>query len=271
MSQSEQSPTTSVRIGDAPVESTAPAPDQIVYDLTRFTLADMVQCGTALRPLVTESNSMEEAAQKAIRCFYEHCRDKISKERSCVLVRLFRTHPYGGLSKELRAFADSKAGSAAPSADTKCLTLLATTGDDPKWNSRRTSEGHQCIPLLSAAMVEQFPMIAQLIRQLGLTTTELLQPTAEIIKDIGQRQFGVFHVPVAANSPFIPAQKDFVLPYKVASVLGFGGLLPDGDLFAVIIFSRVAIPASTAEMFRTIALNLKLGLLALLEKPVFAG
>jgi hypothetical protein len=76
---------------------------------------------------------------------------------------------------------------------------------------------------------------------------------------------------VAASSPFIPAQKDFVLPYKVASVLGFGGLLPDGDLFAVIIFSRVAIPASTAEMFRTIALNLKLGLLALLEKPVFAG
>jgi hypothetical protein len=272
MSQSEQPSTTSVRIGDGLEESTAPAADyQLVYDLTRFTLADMVRCARALRVLVSESTSMEEAAQKATRCFYEHCRDKISNERSCVLVRLFKTHPYRGLSKELRAFADSGAGGAAPSLDTKCLTLLATTGDDQKWNSRRTSEGHQCIPLLSEAMVGQFPMIAQLIHQLGLTTTELLRPTAEIIKDADQRQFGVFHVPVAANSPFIPAQKDFVAPYKVASVLGFGGLLPDGDLFAVIMFSRVAIPASTAEMFRTIALNLKLGMLALLEKPVFAG
>ncbi len=213
---------------------------------------------------------MEDAAQKATKCFYEYYRDKISNERSCVLVRFFRTHPYGGVRKELRAFADSKAGGAALSADTKCLTLLGTTGDDPKWNSRRTSEGHQCIPLLSAAMVEQFPMIAQLIRQLGLTTTELLRPTAEIIKDLGQKQFGVFHIPVAANSPFIPAQKEFVAPYGVASVLGFGGMLPDGDLFVVIIFARVAIPSSTAEMFRTVALNLKLGLLALLDKPVFA-
>jgi hypothetical protein len=120
-------------------------------------------------------------------------------------------------------------------------------------------------------MVGEFPMIAQLIRQLGLTTTELLQPTTQIIKDLGQRQFGVFHVPVAANSPFIPAQQEFVAHYGIASVLGFGGILPDGNLFAAILFARVSIPASTAEMFRTIALNLKLGLLALLEKPVFAG
>lgn len=271
MSQSEQSPTTSLRSGDAPGKSATSTPDQLVYDLTRFTLADMVGCGRALRSLVTESTSMEEAAQKATRCFYEHCRDKISNDRSCVLVRFFRTHPYGGLPKELRAFADSKAGGAALAKDTKCLTLLGTTGDDPKWNSRRTSKGHQCIPLLSAAMVEQFPMISQLIHQLGLSTTELVRPTAAIIKDLGQKQFGVFHIPAAANSPFIPAQKEFVAPYGVASVLGFGGMLPDGDLFVAILFARVSIPASTAEMFRTIALNLKLGLLALLEKPVFGG
>ncbi len=270
MSQSERSPTTSLRIGIRSEKAATSTPDQLVYDLTRFTLADMVGCGRALRSQVTESTSMEEAAQKATRCFYEHCRDKICNDCSCVLVRFFKTHPYGGLSKELRAVADSKAGGATLSTDTKCLTLLGTTGDDPKWNSRRTSAGHQCIPLLSADMVEQFPLISQLIHQFGLTTTELLRPTSEIIKDIGQKQFGVFHVPVAANSPFIPAQQEFVAPYGVASVLGFGGMLPDGDLFAAILFARVSIPASTAEMFRTIALNLKLGLLALLDKPVFS-
>jgi hypothetical protein len=105
----------------------------------------------------------------------------------------------------------------------------------------------------------------------GLTTTDLLRTTPEIIKDLNQKSFGVFHVPAAVNSPFVPAQKDFVVPYGIASVLGFGGILPDGELFAVIIFARVAIPTSTAEMSRTIALNLKLGLLAILDKPVFAG
>lgn len=67
----------------------------------------------------------------------------------------------------------------------------------------------------------------------------------------------------------MPAQKDFVVPYGIVSVLGFGGFLPDGNLFAVIIFARVPTSPSVAEMFRTVALNLKLGLLALSDKPVF--
>jgi hypothetical protein len=129
---------------------------------------------------------------------------------------------------------------------------------------------HKCIPLMSEAMVEQFPMVSQLIRQLGLTTTEVLRTTPKIIKDVEQRNFGVFYVPVAAGSPFVPAQKDFVAPYGIASVLGFGGILPDGELYIVIIFARAAIPSATAEMFRTIAVNLKLGMLALIDKPVFA-
>jgi hypothetical protein len=47
-------------------------------------------------------------------------------------------------------------------------------------------------------------------------------------------------------------------------------MLPNGSVFAVIVFARVAIPAPTAEMFKTISLNLKLGILAILDKPIFA-
>jgi hypothetical protein len=247
-----------------------PASDQPAYDLTRFTLADMVRCGAALRRLATEATSMEDAAQRVTRYLYENLRDKTaSNNRSCVLVRFFKTHLYGRLIEELR---EAAAVSSAPlTKDTKCLTLLATAGDEPHWNSRQSSRMHKCIPLLSEAMVEQFPMISQLIRQMGMTTTDLLCTTPEIIKDLHRKNFGVFHVPAAINSPFVPAQKDFVVPYGIGSVLGFGGMLPHGELFAVIIFARAAIPSSTAEMFRTIALNLKLGLLAILDKPVFAG
>ena len=246
------------------------ANDQPAYDLTRFTLADMVRCGAALRRLATESTSMEDAAQRVTRYLYENLREKTSdSNRSCVLVRFFKTHLYGRLIDELRKAAIVSPATVAE--DTHCLTLLATAGDELQWNSRQSSQHHKCIPLLSEAMVEQFPMISQLIRQMGLITTDLIRTTPEIIKDLHQKSFGVFHVPAALNSPFVPAQKDFVLPYGIASVLGFGGILPDGELFAVIIFARVAIPTPTAEMFRTIALNLKLGLLAILDKPVFVG
>jgi len=256
---------------DASATAATSAPGDLAFDLRRFTLADMVRCGSGLRGLAADSVSMEEAAQKVTRYLYEHLADKTSNKRSCVLVRLFKTHPYTGLSRELQEFAASMAAAGSVTADTKCLTLLASAGDDPQWNSRRTSKGHQSIPLISEAMVKQFPMISQLIRQLGMTTAELLGRGPEILREMEQKRFGVFHVPVAADSPFIPAQKEFVAPRGVQSVLGIGGLLPDGEIFVLIIFARVAVPVATADMFRTIALSLKLGFLALLDKPVFTG
>jgi hypothetical protein len=41
MSQSDQSLKTALRIGDAPGQPASSTPDQLVYDLTRFTLADI--------------------------------------------------------------------------------------------------------------------------------------------------------------------------------------------------------------------------------------
>jgi two-component system NtrC family sensor kinase len=270
MSQPERPARTSARIAGPVGKPPAPVDVQVAHDLTRFTLADMVRCGEALRLLATEATSMEKAAQAVTRYLYENLRKRNSDNPSCVLVRFFRTLIYARLATDLREAASQTSVSAEISEDTKCLTLLATAGDDPRWNSRHTSTGHKCIPLISEAIVERFPMISQLIRQLGLTTSELLRTTPELIKELDQRNFGVFHVPMAINSPFVPAQADFVASHGVSSVLGFGGMLPDGDLFAVIIFARVAIPSSTADMFRTIALNLKVALLDLLDKPVFA-
>ncbi|MGO9055951.1 MAG: hypothetical protein ACLQU2_00970 [Candidatus Binataceae bacterium] len=243
---------------------------QFAHDLTRFTLADMVRCGASLRLLAAESTSMEEAARKVTRYLYDNFRDKASNQRSCVLVRLFKTHAYGKLTEDLREFAASRASSASPTEDTKCLILMATAGDDPLWNSRHTSKAHKSIALLSEDLLEQFPMIVHLIQDLRLSTAEVVRAQPELIKDLERKKFGIFYVPSATNSEIIPAQKEFVAPYGIASVLGFGGMLPGGDIFAAIVFSRVPIRPATAEMFRTIALNLKLGLLALLDRPVFA-
>jgi signal transduction histidine kinase len=104
-------------------------------------------------------------------------------------------------------------------------------------------------------------MVAQLIRQFGLETAAVLAPDPAIMLDLEQRTYNAFHVLRARGSPYIPAQDGFVIPFDIESVLGFGGVLPSGDLFAVILFSKVPLPAGTAEFFKTIALNIKVELL----------
>jgi hypothetical protein len=43
------------------------------------------------------------------------------------------------------------------------------------------------------------------------------------------------------------------------------------DRGLVIMFARVPIPPSTAEMFRAVALNVKMVILPFVEGPIFAG
>jgi hypothetical protein len=112
-------------------------------------------------------------------------------------------------------------------------------------------------------------MIAQLIRQLGLEVGSVLQPDPAVVADLQQRTFNVFHVPDATGSPYVPAQDDFVIRFGVRSVLGFGGVLPRGDLFAVILFARVPLPRETAELFKPLALSAKLAILPFANGPFF--
>jgi hypothetical protein len=44
--------------------------------------------------------------------------------------------------------------------------------------------------------------------------------------EMEQKSSNVFFVQETAGSPSIPAQENFVIPYKVRSVLDFGTLLP---------------------------------------------
>ena len=104
-------------------------------------------------------------------------------------------------------------------------------------------------------------MIASLLRQMGLEISAALYPTAELILDSEQHAFNVFHVREALGDSSIPAQDEFVRRFGVRSVLGFGGIMPSGELFAIILFSRTLIPRDTADLFRTIALGVKLALL----------
>ncbi len=237
-----------------------------MYDMRTLGLAEMIQAGRILRTMNGHSDCMEAAASHVVDFFYDRFRGPANLP-ACVLARCFKTHRFGNLPPALSRRAILAAGQLPLNADTQCLTLLASRGERLEWNSRHTSNKHQAIPLATVAMVSQAPMIFELILQLGLTPEEVVQPSAH--RQDRNDTFGVFHVPEAHGSPMVPEQADFVDAHAVASVLGFGGLLPANELFAVILFSRVPISSATAALFRTLALGVKLNLLPFSGKRVF--
>jgi hypothetical protein len=240
-----------------------------MHDLNRFTLRDMTECGIALRKLGSEAKNMEEAANKMVRYIYDHFIDSQTGERACALVRFYKTHPYQQLDPQLRLFADGILGNRSKLPEMKCLTLLATVGDKPEWNSRADSAGHQAIPLPSEKVVSQIPMIAQLVKQFGLEINTILKPDPSLLLDLARTSFNVFHVPEAKGSPYVPAQEEFVIPCGIKSVLSFGGMLPSGHLFAIILFSKIPITRVTADMFKTLALSTKTTILSFTEELIF--
>ncbi len=245
-----------------------------MYDLTKFTLRDMSECGLALRQITEKADCMEVASDLIIKHFYEHLIDKNTGEKSCILVRFFKTHAYEKLTPELQEYARDMLEN-NPVADSlkdklKCLTLLATAGELPEWNSRYKSVGHKAIPLVNEDTIHRIPMISQLVKQLGLNPEMVLQPDPNLSIDLEQRMYNVFYVPDALNSPYIPSQTSFVIPFGVKSVIGFGGLLPSGDMFAVLMFLRVTVPQTIVESIRPLALNVKTAILPF-DDRVFSG
>ncbi len=238
------------------------------YKLASFGLNEMMDCRARVRSLFDdEPQTLSEAAGRVVAFFYHELVDGRSAP-ACALIRFFKTHPYSDLGPELQEFARSIAG-AAVEGDVRCLTLLATAGDIPEWWSPRESRGHQAIPLTSVEVVEQAPMIAQLIKQMGIDAAQVVRPESRLILDAASTRHNVFYVARALGSPYVVAQKEFVEPYGIASVVGFGGLITSGDMFATILFSKVPISAEVADLFSVIGLNLKIAILPLVKKRLF--
>lgn len=229
----------------------------------------MSECGLALRQIAEKSDCMEDASNLIIKYFYEHLINKDTGEKSCILVRFFKTHAYGNLTPDLQKYVQGILNKNKLRDDLKCLTLLATAGELPEWNSRYTSIGHKAIPLANEDAIHRIPMISQLIGQLGLDAGIVLQPNTDLLIDGEQKMYNVFYVPNALDSSCIPAQSSFVIPFGVKSVIGFGGLLPTGDMFAVLMFLRVTVPQAIMELIRPLALNVKTAILGFDDSKVF--
>lgn len=236
--------------------------------LSSFSLNDMLQVGASLRRMGTDASSLSEVAQRTVRYLYDTLCDERGQP-ACLLARCFKLHRYDALPPELARLAQEQ--SSAPLApELKCLVLLSTYGPLPQWCDTQQSVGHQVIPLLGPPMVEKAPMISRLINQLGLEIESVLSPAPDLIMEMAQKTYNVFYVPEALDSPYIPAQEGFVRTFGVRSVLGFGGVLPDGNLYAYIMFCRSFVSREIAELWKTVATSTKLAMIPHYG-AVFAG
>ena len=229
-----------------------------MYNFTDLKISDIVRCGRDIRVLGQDAKSMEDAANELVRYLFDRFVDENTGEKECVLVRFFKTHDIEKLPENLQSFAKKLLSEENVLPSFKCLTLLATAGVEDTWKYREKSNGHQAIPLPSKEVLYRIPMMRNLVKQMGLDVETVINPDPGLLKDLSQKTFNVFHVPEAENSEYIPAQENFVKPYGIKSVLGFGGILPSGNVFVVIIFSKVPISGDVANIFNSLALNVKM-------------
>ncbi|WP_447977434.1 hypothetical protein [Candidatus Nitrospira bockiana] len=235
-------------------------PDHRMYPLEQFGLKEMTECGAAIRRLGSEATSFDDVAGRIVRYLRDHLLDAAGRP-ACLLVRFFKTHRYDRISPALQQFASRKVNGTPIEPHRKCFVLMASAGQQPEWNSREHSARFKAIPIVGDQFVAQFPMFSQLLTQFGVDVGAWFQPGSELLVDRNETAFNVFHVAEASDSPYIPLQEEFVVPYGVRSVLGFGSLLPSGEIFAVILFARVTVSREVADLFKTIALCSKIALL----------
>lgn len=210
------------------------------------------------RPCVSEF--AEAALDGLYGCFRE----------SLVLARAFLTIPAATLPPTLRREAEALAARSGQShllsPHTPVACLIASRGREPAWNDWRQSRGHQAIPLLSTEFVAAIPMMARLLRELGLPLTWMQDPGADLQRQTLGPEVGLFLVEEArsavdeAGRPVITGQ-DFVTAYSVQSVFAVGGATFGGSAFTMIFFADERIDQRTGRAFMPLVNQIKADIL----------
>ena len=240
------------------------------FDLARLSPADVVVCGSDAVRAAAESLSLEDAADRNVHHLYNALWDPRSNRPGNVLVRFYRTIDFADLEPSLQNYAALALGPGNKRPAMKCLTLMGTAGDVPQWNSRQTSVAHRAIPLTSRAAVERMPMVSRLIRDLGMSVDELVDPPETTSAPEPNVPQNVFYIRRAESHPSVPDQ-DFVRQHGVQSVVAVGGPIDNTDLWAIILFSRVEISPEVARLFRLLAVDVKIAVMSRLARKFFAA
>lgn len=219
-----------------------------------------------------DCSTLAEAAQTTTSLLYETFAGSIA------LARLFVTVPFGKLPLENRRFvnhlAENKGIIAEIGDETPVLSLLGTRGKMPNWNDRRLSAGHIGIPLTSSAFINEIPMIANLLQNMGVNLTSFDHQDMHLVTKTIITS-AIFYVEDAAKTVDkqgrkIIAAQDFVDEHGIKTVFGLGGTYTMADVFlTLIIFCRETVEKSRAERLVSVLAAVKANSLSLVSRDAF--
>jgi hypothetical protein len=246
----------------------------MTLSLERCDADELHRWGWTARGVGARHPTLESAARALTRYFYDalEADGPDGPARACALVRCYKTHPFGSLPDDLqRAALRLLPSGERATPGMRCVSLLASAGDEPAWNSRHGAAGHAAIPLPTPESVARWPMIARVAQDFGIDAEDLVAPSSSAARARPRRRrnYGVFHVEEALGSTVIPAQAALVRRFGVRSVVGFGGTLSTGDYFAIVLYCRVHVTPDVAEQFRALALHVKSALFGFGEHDAF--
>ena len=150
----------------------------------------------------------------------------------------------------------------------RCLCLMGADGDLPQWRDPRSWTAYPAVGLTDLATTPASPLLAAFTQGFGIDLPRFLR--GEEHPQPGRDSFETFYIAKATGDPRVPAQ-EFIREHGIGSVLGFGGLFPDGEAFCVTLFTRTRVPAPVAAMFDAVAVATRLALLPFTVAPLFAG
>ena len=206
-----------------------------------------------LRPGVGAAPTFEAAAQLVTDALVEALPDT-------ALARVYVVVPQLDLPPDVQAFVTTLAG--AVGASTPVLALVGSSGAKPAWHGRVTSKGHRGIPLTSSAFVDAIPMLARLLRELGIDLAWLDDAPATTTRRLIGGFNGVFYVEDArtvrdAKGRLVIPAEDFVAEQDVKTVFGMGGFYPDGTMVVAIVFTRELLPKAAVERLTSLITMIK--------------
>ena len=249
--------------GDGPQRAPRTGPSA---DLSSFTVGDMARMAAGMRHLGEGATSIESFATTICRTLYDRFRDGAGN-RQAVLVRFYATAPLRQLPDAEQAVAAQLVQGTLP-ADTTCIALLGTAGNQPSWNDRTASRSSRVMPLTDTIQLTALPVMTALMDQLGIDPSVVLNQRNNFELPVVGERYGIFHVADNTVDATHPAH-GFYRKHRIASMIGFGGALPSGGLFGVMVFSRTAVTHESAQMFETLAHSTTYGCFAKSGIPVF--
>ena len=230
--------------------------------LSSFELSDLVALSAELRRLGERATDLDDVAGRVASLLFDRLR-AADGTPELALARVYSTRRYCELDRPAREQLRRTLGG-RPAAATPCLALSGTAGAQPEWGARHSCGFPLAVPVPGPDSSCP-PLLAELMQRLGVPAGGRLD-AAPLER---RSTYGVVHVPVAAGSPRVPEQ-ELVRRHGVASALAFGGLLPAGELFAVLLLSTRPVDPTVARRFGTLALAVEVAILPFASNPARA-